>query len=270
MNVQQVVQALAELLPGVRVDLYTTFSHGTKGTRMRALVALTRGPASLDEFRWVWTALNSRSGLLGPLAPDQVTHDLTRGHAWPSARIGVVPEYHRLPGIALDTGALAAFARTLPTTPRTAPARQHAPRPAEVGLHALTRLDLLQYADHAARTSKPTLQAAINVLNGRPVAAQGQRYTSTRDLLASLWHWVRREHGAWLDPDRLWEVFGPSCAAMAPTADIPPDETWLANLVCGYAAKGEARHQATLAAVRRTLLKQDAETALAGIPAILK
>jgi hypothetical protein len=239
-----VAAAVALALPGVRVDLWTTHSHGgPKGTRMRALVALSRGPASPDDFRWVWAALNARAGLLGALAPDQVTHDATRGHAWPSAPIGTQPAYYRLPGLALDTARLIEFGQRLPL-PRAQAAVVGVSQPTGVGLHALTRLDLLRYTKHAARTSKQTLPAAVNVCRGVAVAAEGARYVTMRSLIASLWHWVRREHGAWLDADSLWPLFEASCAVMAGTAVVPPDEAWLARLVNSYAPKGEARHQA--------------------------
>lgn len=202
---EEVITRFAEVLQGARADLWTTYSHGERCTRMRAFIALTRGPASLEEFGLVWAALNAHpGGLLAELGSDEATSDATRGQAAPSAPLGLQSRYFRLPGLALSTDALVAFARERGLKTRTPKAR---PQPAENWRPTviLTAEMLRAYAErHATADSGQTLS---RILSGQELAPEGERHKPRLKMI----HAVQCELGPCEPTQEVLDLLARSC-----------------------------------------------------------
>jgi hypothetical protein len=116
-------------------------------------------------------------------------------------------------------------------------------RPEGIGYHLVTRTDLNAYAEYADSRHKDTAATARAFLAGTEIAGNGGRHGAMRDFAASLWHWTRRVHNAWVDPKASYPVFEASCREMEKTAGgVIPDIDWVSNFFYGFEERGEAEY----------------------------
>lgn len=189
--------------------LHTTHSHAPPDGSWRLILSLDR-PMSPEEFPLVWRAVLTAYDL--PV--DEVCHNPSRLYAAPTARGGVPPRFHHRRGepLRVDECLEAARQLGLGQPPRPAPGGAP-PAPEALDLGELRKtLSDARRSKAVSKDERLQAQAELlgRVLDGRPLAAPGERDDTVHRTAGLLAYW--------LPPRCPWEaalqVMRPSLAAM--------------------------------------------------------